>query len=152
VTVVSSKHPPVPIPAKEDLTEGEVAVVIHCEPDDFGRVGLVAFWLEDYLTPAGIRGQVFFANLAEFLARHERCGVKVRGLNAFSERFSTPSKRNPTLDSADPGAETYMCGDQRRKLADRSGAGVSTSPRRPPRRPNVRAAPRRARQQHRPDP
>jgi hypothetical protein len=95
VTVVSSKHPPASIPAKEDLTEGEVAVVIHCEPDDFGRVDLVVFWLEDYLTPAGVRGQVFFANLAEFLARHERCGVKVRGLNAFSGKILHSVQEEP---------------------------------------------------------
>jgi hypothetical protein len=42
-----------------------------------------------HLPQAGehVHGQVFFANLAEFLSRHERSGPKVRGMDAVSNKI-----------------------------------------------------------------
>jgi hypothetical protein len=71
-----------PIPAKETLAPDEVAIRIHSEAfDDFGRVQFTAFWLDDYLPPNGVRGQVFHTNLADFVRRNVAGDRKVTALD-----------------------------------------------------------------------
>lgn len=47
----------------------ETLVEVISPVDDLGRVQFVAYWRDDYLPPAGVRGQVFYARLDEFAAR-----------------------------------------------------------------------------------
>ncbi|MFI5891968.1 hypothetical protein ACIA5D_17845 [Actinoplanes sp. NPDC051513] len=49
-----------------------------CKPDDLGRLQFTASWLDEWLTPAGVRRQVFHTNLADFIARDEARGKTVR--------------------------------------------------------------------------
>lgn len=68
------------IPTRDELGPNDVLVHIPADarPDNFGRVQFTAFWLDDYLPPNGVRGQVFHADPEKFAAGIERRGEKVR--------------------------------------------------------------------------
>lgn len=82
-----SPRPANPVPAKEDLDADEVTIRIHDDFDDLGRCQFTAFWLEDYLTPDGVRGQVFFANLADWVRRTDADGRKVTALDNHTHQM-----------------------------------------------------------------
>jgi hypothetical protein len=74
-----------PIPAREDFTSDNETIVWYSADrkfDDVGRIQFTAFWMDEWLTPAGVRGQVFFTNLAEFIARDAERGKTVRVVSA----------------------------------------------------------------------
>ncbi len=50
-------------------TETETVMEILAGPDHLLRCEFVLYWHDDYLPPEGIRGQVFFADPAPYLAR-----------------------------------------------------------------------------------
>ena len=74
------------IPTREDFTSPNEVIVHHnadVKPDDYGRFQFTAFWLTDQeWVPGGVRGQVFHTSLAEFIARDEKAGRKVRVVTA----------------------------------------------------------------------
>lgn len=76
-----------PMPAKEDLAENEVAINATGDLDDLGRCQISAYWLDGYLPPSGVRGQVFFTNLAEFVRRQTADGRKVTALDERTHRL-----------------------------------------------------------------
>lgn len=79
----------VPTPAWDDIAEDETVIAIDGSMDDLGRVHLDAFWRSahgpgtaTFHNPlVGVRGQVFFTNLAEFVANFKRQGRTVRGVD-----------------------------------------------------------------------
>jgi hypothetical protein len=72
----------VTIPREEDLADNAMAIRIIGDLDDLGHARFTAFWREDYLlTPAGVRGQVFHARLADFVRRNTRGGRHVVALD-----------------------------------------------------------------------
>jgi hypothetical protein len=84
---------PTPTPSWDDIANGETVVAIHGTPDDLGRVRLDAFWRSAHGpgTPTfhnpfvGVRGQVFYTVLAEFIANTQRQGHTVRGVDDKSQ-------------------------------------------------------------------
>lgn len=69
------------MPSPEDFTLPTETIVYPKSGeklDDLGRIQFTAFWLDDYLPPNGVRGQVFHTNLADFIARDEARGKTVR--------------------------------------------------------------------------
>lgn len=77
-----------PTPAKEDLGVDETAIRVHSDSlDELGRVQLSAFWLDGYLPPSGVRGQVFFTGLADFVRRNSRNGRKVTALDEHTHKL-----------------------------------------------------------------
>ena len=67
-----------PMPTRDEIGANEVFVQVRSGPDHLGRVQFTAFWLDDYLPPNGVRGQVFNTLLDEYIARCEQDGRKVR--------------------------------------------------------------------------
>lgn len=61
------------MPTRTDFKAPNETIVHHradVKPDDYGRFQFTAFWLTDQeWVPDGIRGQVFYTNLAKFIAR-----------------------------------------------------------------------------------
>lgn len=70
-----------PMPIVDELGPNDVFVQVHTEPDGQDRVQFTAFWRDDYLPPAGVRGEVFHTSLEKFTARCEKAGEKVRHWN-----------------------------------------------------------------------
>lgn len=68
-------------PANTDFTS-DTEVIVHIRagaiPDSLSRLQFTAFWLDDYLPPDGVRGQVFYTSLDNFIAADEAKGRKVR--------------------------------------------------------------------------
>ena len=56
----------------------EIVVEIEGPQDDHGRQTFFAYWLDDYLPPSGVRGQVFRCVLADWIKRKEAAGLTVR--------------------------------------------------------------------------
>ncbi len=57
-------------PTQADFTDPAemlVRISLGQNPDTGGRVQFTAFWLDDYLPPDGVRGQVFNTNLDRFV-------------------------------------------------------------------------------------
>lgn len=57
---------------KEDFAgDHEVVIEIHSAKDDWGRCQFTARWLDDneWRGGSGVHGQVFFANIDEFVSR-----------------------------------------------------------------------------------
>lgn len=73
------------IPGREDLTENEVVIAATSPVDDLGRAQFHAFWLDDYLTPDGVRGQVFHTDVAAFVRREADQGRKVTALDESTQ-------------------------------------------------------------------
>lgn len=69
------------MPACDEIGSNDVLVQTLSKPDNLGRVRFAAFWIDDYLPPNGVRGQVFNTLLAKFTADCERDGKKVRHWN-----------------------------------------------------------------------
>lgn len=60
-------------------------------PDLFGRTQFAAFWPTDQeWVPGGVRGQVFFASLEEFVARQRDQGYTVRTVDMEPCRPAMP--------------------------------------------------------------
>ncbi|MFI5934742.1 hypothetical protein [Actinoplanes sp. NPDC051494] len=71
----------VAIPSRGDFTSPTETIVYPkagSRADERGRSQFTAFWLDDYLPPDGVRGQVFHTSLIDFIARHEAQGKTVR--------------------------------------------------------------------------
>ena len=70
------------VPSREDFTcDNEVIVRLQsgAKPDAFNRIDARSvFWLQEYLVPFGVRGQVFHADLAQFIAGEQAEGTPVR--------------------------------------------------------------------------
>jgi hypothetical protein len=84
---------PTPKPSRDDIADNETVIAIYSTPDDLGRVHLVAFWhsahgpgMPTFDNPfVGVRVQVFYTNLAEFVANAVRHGHTVRGIDDKSQ-------------------------------------------------------------------
>ncbi len=76
------------IPDCSELDPNEFAITITDEHlDDLGRAQFFGHWLDDYLPPSGVRGQVFNTNVAGWVARQEREGRKVTALDEHTHQI-----------------------------------------------------------------
>lgn len=72
------------MPDRSELGEGEILVEVYePAPDSMNRVRFYAYWLDSKTPaeggpPAGVRGQVYHADLAVFTGGAERDGLTVR--------------------------------------------------------------------------
>lgn len=79
--------PPAPIrtPTVQDLMPGVMAVVVSEGPDDYGIARFTAFWIAgDALALGQVRGQVFHANLAQWVHRQTGADWALEGLDDAS--------------------------------------------------------------------
>lgn len=72
------------------------------EPDEQGRRRFCAMWLADNtghaVNESGVRGQVFFTNVAEFVARTIRDGQTVRSMDGALAGDTEPTHYCPACD------------------------------------------------------
>lgn len=93
--------------AERPVITDENETVIQCNdkgPDGLGRRQFSAYWLADNTGPScdqvGVRGQAFFANVDEFVARHRARGRTVRVLDAPPDTKATRqagTRRTPAV-------------------------------------------------------
>jgi hypothetical protein len=82
-----------PKPSWDDIADNETVIAIYSPADDLGRVRLDAYWRSAHGpgTPTfhnpfvGVRAQVSYTNLAEFVANTVRHGHTVRGIDDKSQ-------------------------------------------------------------------
>ena len=76
--------------ATPEITDPEETVIEFADagPDSLGRRHFFAYWLDDNIGPScdqhGVRGQVFFVDVAAYLVRLERRGRTARILPTAS--------------------------------------------------------------------
>jgi hypothetical protein len=48
----------------------ETVIEVVSGPNKYGQHSFFAYWNDGYLPPSGVRGQIFLANLTDFVSRH----------------------------------------------------------------------------------
>ena len=67
----------VPLPRRDELTDGEYLVELIAGPDRLGRYEFVAYWLDE-TRPDGVAAQVFFTNLDQWVGQRLARGKSIR--------------------------------------------------------------------------